>query len=78
MDREGILSELRAERDRINNAIAAIQSLDGAGRAQTRPAGARPKRSRRRMSAEARKRLSDLLKKRWAQGKMGKSKRKAA
>ncbi len=72
MDTNGILAKLRAERDRLNAAIAAIERLDGAGRGKPRVARANPKPRRGRMSAAARKRLSRLLKKRWAQGKMGK------
>ena len=75
MDRERILAELRSERDRLNQAIAAIEGItsDGAGRSSTRrqPASGVPKgRRRREISAAGRKRLSMLMKKRWASGKM--------
>jgi hypothetical protein len=83
MDIQRILRELRAERSRIDQAINAIESLDGVGRKSSR--GTSPvrvqtapgRRGRRRLSTAARKRLSQLLKQRWAQGKM-KPKRKAA
>ncbi len=74
MNLAGLLSELRSERDRLNQAIAAIEGItsDGARR-QPRT---RAKRGRRGgISAAGRKRLSMLMKKRWAQGKMkGRSK----
>ncbi len=74
MDTRKIIAELRAERDRLNQAIAAIEAItiDGASRTATRQprsAGAKPRR-RRRISAAARKRLSQLMKQRWASGKM--------
>ncbi len=71
MDTKRILADLRAERDRINNAIAAIEHLDGTGTTQARGAATRQGRRRGRISAAGRKRLSELMKKRWAQGKMG-------
>ncbi len=74
MDTKQILASLRAERDRLNNAIAAIESLDGTGITQARGAANTLRRRRSRISAAGRKRLSDLLKKRWAQGKMGRAK----
>jgi hypothetical protein len=78
MDTHLILGELRAERDRINQAIAALESLDGTGR--TAPA-VRPvarhaqKATKRHLSPSARKRISELLKQRWAARKrQGKTK----
>ncbi len=76
MDTRRILADLRSERDRIDRAIAAIESLGNTG-VQTaprgRPAGAaQAPRSRRRrgpMSAASRKRLSELMKQRWAERK---------
>ncbi|MFB3813963.1 MAG: hypothetical protein ACE14L_07605 [Terriglobales bacterium] len=74
MDTSKILSELRAERGRIDQAIAALEAIDRAGSAPSRrgrAAGARsaaqPIRRRRRMSAAGRKRLSEMMKKRWAE-----------
>jgi hypothetical protein len=67
-----ILAELRAERDRIDRAIAAIAGLDSTGlRTPGRhPRAAASRRKRSRMSAAARRKMSRLLKQRWAQGKM--------
>jgi hypothetical protein len=75
MNLAGLLSELRSERDRLDQAIAAIEAItsDGARR-QPRP-GAKRGRSGG-ISAAGRKRLSMLMKKRWASGKM-KGRRKA-
>ena len=61
MDTRRILAELRAQGSRIERAIAAIEAL------QTASARAAKGRGRRRMSAAARKRLSALMKSRWAQ-----------
>ena len=72
MDTNRILGELRAERDRIERAIAAIEGLNSTGRerAGRPPRTATTRRKRSRMSAAARRKLSRLLKQRWAQGKM--------
>ena len=72
MNTARILGELRGERDRIERAIAAIEGLNSTGRRRTgRPARATGTPQRRgRMSVAARKKLSRLLKQRWAQGKM--------
>jgi hypothetical protein len=72
MDMNRILAELRAERDRINQAISAIESVNSTGRRRVGrpPKAARKARQRGRMSAAARRKLSRLLKQRWAQGKM--------
>jgi len=72
MDTKRILAELRANRDKIEAVISAIEGLNStarkrAGRA-SRVAATRKKRGR--MSASARRKLSRLLKQRWAQGKM--------
>jgi len=72
MDTNRILAELRAERGRIDQAIRAIEAVNGAGRrtAGQPPRATRKARRRGRMSAAARQKLSRLLKQRWAQGKM--------
>ena len=72
MDTKRILAELRAERDRIGQAIAAIEAVSSTGRRRVGrpPKAARKVRRRGRMSAAARRKLSRLLKQRWAQGKM--------
>ncbi len=70
MDTKSILAELRAERSRIDRAIAALQAISSKS-----ANSAAPRRRRGRLSAAARKRLSELMKKRWASGKMrGRSK----
>jgi hypothetical protein len=75
MDTKQLLSELRAERDRITQAISAIESLSGTGtRTDGRSKAARAGRAaaaksapRRTMSPAARKRISEAAKKRWAE-----------
>jgi hypothetical protein len=76
MDIAGLLSELRSERGRLNQAIAALEAItpDGARR-QARTGVKRGRRGG--ISAAGRRRLSMLMKRRWAQGKM-KRKAKAA
>jgi hypothetical protein len=75
MDTAKILNELRSERDRITQAIAALEALSGSDRAtanqKSAPVGqpARPKTRRRRMSAAGRKRIADAAKKMWAERK---------
>ena len=72
MDTNRILAELHAERNRIDQAISALEAIKPTGR---RRAGRRPQPAitpgrRGRMSSAARRKLSRLLKQRWAQGKM--------
>ena len=65
LDTEQIIEALKAERLRIDKAIAA---LGGGGSSSSRPARAtRGRRGPRHMSAEARKRISDAQKRRWAE-----------
>jgi hypothetical protein len=75
-----ILGELRNKRTRIEKAIAAIESLNHStgirGRVASRDST--PKRRRHRISAAARRKLSLLMKRRWAQGRMGKKSRTEA
>jgi len=76
MDTNRILGELRAQRERIDQAISALEAVNSTGRRRGRPPRAAAIHRRRgRMSAAARRKLSRLLKQRWAEGKM---KRKAA
>jgi len=63
MDTEAIIRELEAERDRLNQAIAALQSSHGK---HGRTASGNPDGRRRHLSAAARKRISNAMKKRWA------------
>ncbi len=67
MDISKILSELRQERNRIDQAIAALERVGEARSARgpaTRTVG---RRRRRRLTPEGRKRLSEMMKKRWAE-----------
>ncbi len=72
MSLEQIVAELKAERDRLDKAIAAVRSVSTQPRRGRPPkavqTSARPKR-RRRMSAAVRRKLSRLMKQRWAAGK---------
>jgi len=72
-----IVAELKAERAKLDSAIAAIAGLNSTGRRRGRPPGstnAPQKRGRRQLSAAARRKLSRLLKLRWAQGTMKRAK----
>ena len=68
MDIHRILAELKAERDRIDQAIAAIGNI-GAPRARRgRPPGtATIRRQKHKLSAAGRRRISEMMKKRWAE-----------
>jgi hypothetical protein len=67
MDIKPILTDLKAELNRLNQAIAALESLGGTAPATTPAAIAAPKRGvRRRISAAGRKRISEAAKARWA------------
>ena len=65
MDTRKFLVELRAERNRIDQAISALEAVNSTGRPKTAVT-----RRRAGMSDSARRKLSRLLKQRWAQGKM--------
>lgn len=74
MDTSRILSELRAERDRIEKAINALEALDSLAKPTNvavthQPTTAKPKAGKRTMSASARRRISEAAKKRWAERK---------
>jgi hypothetical protein len=64
MDTQQIISELEAERDRLEQAIAALR-----GSLHARSTGAGGRRGRRRLSAAAKRRISEMMKKRWAERK---------
>jgi hypothetical protein len=68
MDIQNILGDLKRERERLDKAIAALEGL-GSSRRRGRPvgSGAGAKRPRRHMSAAARKRISEMMKQRWAE-----------
>jgi hypothetical protein len=77
MDIKGILEELKTERHRLDQAITALDGVNSSGRGR-KAGGARGTRRRKHhMSAAGRKRLSLMMKRRWAQGKM-KGRKKAA
>ena len=67
----GILAELRAERDRIDQAISAIGAVNSTGRRRVGrpPAAARKVRRRGRMSAAGRARIAAAQRARWAKAK---------
>jgi hypothetical protein len=81
MDTDLILADLRAERNRIDLAIIALEALNGTGaRTTTTERQARPTatvaqlaanqpHARRRMSAAGRKGISEAAKKMWAERK---------
>src|SRR6476660_6842351 len=64
LDAQSIIAELESERDRLNNAIAALQSSQARlGRTGTRNGW------RRHLSAAARRKIGLAMKKRWAERK---------
>ncbi len=70
MDTNQILDQLRAERDRLNQAISVLESLDGSGRTIPRSrraaqSGGKP----RRISAAGRARIAAAAKAMWARRK---------
>jgi hypothetical protein len=77
MDTNKILAELRTERDRIDQAIAALEGLDNAASPQTKAPkggasfefGANKPQPKRHMSAAGRRRISEAAKARWAKQK---------
>jgi hypothetical protein len=76
MDTSKILAELHAERERLNQAIAALEALNGTavssqlGRTTRRNAAApTQQRAKRVISAEARQRMAKAQRKRWADHK---------
>jgi hypothetical protein len=66
LDTQSIIAELEAERDRLNSALAALQSSQGkrGGTASGKPYG-----RRRHLSAAARRKIGLAMKKRWAERK---------
>ena len=69
MDLRKVVSELKQERDRLNRAIAALEGIEvGAAVTAKRSAGPVVKKVKKHnISAEGRKRLSEMMKKRWAE-----------
>ena len=67
MDTQQIISELESERDRLEQAISALRgSMSGRRGVSAIGSG---RRGRRRLSAAAKKRISEMMKKRWADRK---------
>lgn len=66
MDTQQIISELESERERLDQAISALR---GSGRGRGGPGGGRGRRGRRHLSAAAKRRISEMMKKRWAERK---------
>ena len=69
MSLETILTELKAERDRLSKAIAALEGVNPAASASPAARHKGRGRSRRKMSAEARKRIGEAKRKWWAKQK---------
>jgi hypothetical protein len=75
MDTQQIIGALREERDRLEQAISALEGGGGRGRRGRRPGpvpagpGRGRGRRRRRLSAAAKQRISEMMKKRWAERK---------
>ena len=71
MDIAAIVSELKRERDRLNRAIAALEGTDVAkpsfGKNAAPTLVTRKAKKGRHLTAEGRKRLSEMMKKRWAE-----------
>jgi hypothetical protein len=75
MDTGKILAELRGERDRISQAITALEALHNTPstvrKSPGRPKGSTSTASKKRkgLTAAGRKRLSEMMKRRWAERK---------
>jgi exonuclease VII small subunit len=67
MDTQQIISELESERDRLEQAISALRGSMNGRRGIAAVGGGR--RGRRHLSAAAKKRISEMMKKRWAERK---------
>lgn len=86
MDTSKIIVDLKAERDRLDQAIAAIQALDNSvlkseppkAVATSFPYGANQPRVRRTMSLAARKKIAAAQRKRWAAQKKATPAKEAA
>jgi hypothetical protein len=79
MDTSTILAVLRAERDQIDSAIAALEALgDGASAVRSTPKAAQvkttPTKGKRVLSAASRKKMADAAKQRWAAKKAAEKK----
>ncbi|MEO8027354.1 MAG: hypothetical protein ABI823_12815 [Bryobacteraceae bacterium] len=68
MDLTKLLRELRAERDQLDQAIAALEKVDGGGPGLV---AAPKRRGRRSMSAAERRAVSERMQRYWAKRKDG-------
>lgn len=69
MELRQIIEELKSERARIDEAINALEQVDSSTGRRGRGARRSGPPRRRRLTPEGRKRLSDMMKKRWAERK---------
>jgi len=71
MDIRAIVTELKKERDRLNRALAALEGTDvvkaGPGKSAAPTLLIRKSKKGSHLSAEGRKKLSEMMKKRWAE-----------
>jgi hypothetical protein len=77
LDTGRIVAELKSQRDRLSRAIAALEGHSSkvlANRSTVSHQAARTKKKRDRLTPAGRKRLSELMKKRWAEKKKKASK----
>lgn len=71
MDIERIVADLKRERERLSRAVAALEGIETSGArgaAAPRQAASKVKR-RHRLTPEGRRRLSESMKRRWAERK---------
>jgi hypothetical protein len=66
LDTQSIIAELEGERDRLNRAITALQ---GSQNRRGTTASGKPDGRRRRLSAAARRRIGEAMRKHWAERK---------
>ncbi len=78
MDLNRIITELKTESDRIGRAIAALLEDAKVAVSSTGRRAAAPKRRRGGITAAGRRRLSQAMKRRWAERPMGKTTGKAS
>ena len=68
MDIERIVADLKRERDRLSRAITALEGAETGAGIRSVALGRPPKKKRRhRLTPEGRRRLSESMKRRWAE-----------
>ena len=67
MDRQRIIAELKMERDRLSEAITALEGSTTVRGSRRGPRAGRRARRPHRLSPEGRRRLSEMMKRRWAE-----------